>query len=56
MEHKSEHLTIGAFARAAGASVETIRFYQRKGLRREFNQLTRQQQRATSAQTHATTY
>lgn len=25
-------LTIGAFARAAGVNVETIRFYQRKGL------------------------
>ncbi|MBI3284105.1 MAG: Hg(II)-responsive transcriptional regulator [Burkholderiales bacterium] len=27
-----ENLTIGAFARAAGVNVETIRFYQRKGL------------------------
>lgn len=27
-----ESLTIGAFASAAGVSVETIRFYQRKGL------------------------
>ncbi len=27
-----ETLTIGAFARAAGVNVETIRFYQRKGL------------------------
>ena len=26
------HLGIGAFARAAGVNVETIRFYQRKGL------------------------
>lgn len=26
------HLTIGAFAEAAGVNVETIRFYQRKGL------------------------
>ncbi|HVR81452.1 MAG TPA: Hg(II)-responsive transcriptional regulator [Luteimonas sp.] len=26
------HLTIGAFAKAAGVNVETIRFYQRKGL------------------------
>lgn len=26
------HLTIGAFAKAAGINVETIRFYQRKGL------------------------
>ena len=28
----SEILTIGAFAKAAGVNVETIRFYQRKGL------------------------
>lgn len=27
-----ENLTIGVFARAAGVNVETIRFYQRKGL------------------------
>ena len=27
-----ESLTIGAFAKAAGVNVETIRFYQRKGL------------------------
>lgn len=27
-----ENLTIGAFAKAAGVSVETLRFYQRKGL------------------------
>jgi MerR family mercuric resistance operon transcriptional regulator len=27
-----EDLTIGAFAKAAGVNVETIRFYQRKGL------------------------
>lgn len=27
-----EHLTIGAFAAAGGVNVETIRFYQRKGL------------------------
>lgn len=32
METRHENLTIGAFARAAGVSVETIRFYQRKGL------------------------
>lgn len=32
MEKKLERLTIGAFANAAGVSVETIRFYQRKGL------------------------
>ena len=27
-----QNLTIGSFARAAGVNVETIRFYQRKGL------------------------
>lgn len=27
-----ENLTIGAFAKAAGVNVETIRFYQRRGL------------------------
>ncbi len=32
MENNLENLTIGAFARAAGVNVETIRFYQRKGL------------------------
>ncbi|WP_343685022.1 Hg(II)-responsive transcriptional regulator [Asticcacaulis sp.] len=32
MEKLSEALTIGAFAAAAGVTVETIRFYQRKGL------------------------
>lgn len=32
MENKLANLTIGAFARAAGVHVETIRFYQRKGL------------------------
>ena len=32
MENKLENLTIGAFAKAAGVNVETIRFYQRKGL------------------------
>ncbi|WP_354678898.1 Hg(II)-responsive transcriptional regulator [Cupriavidus plantarum] len=32
MENGSENLTIGAFAKAAGVNVETIRFYQRKGL------------------------
>lgn len=32
MSGKREPLTIGAFARAAGVNVETIRFYQRKGL------------------------
>jgi MerR family mercuric resistance operon transcriptional regulator len=32
MENRSEKLTIGTFANAAGVNVETIRFYQRKGL------------------------
>ncbi len=32
MEVQNHSLTIGAFARAAGVNVETIRFYQRKGL------------------------
>lgn len=32
MENKLQNLTIGAFAKAAGVNVETIRFYQRKGL------------------------
>lgn len=32
MENKLARLTIGAFACAAGVNVETIRFYQRKGL------------------------
>jgi MerR family mercuric resistance operon transcriptional regulator len=32
-----ENLTIGAFAKAAGVNVETIRFYQRKGLLLEPN-------------------
>lgn len=32
MEHSLENLTIGTFAKAAGVNVETIRFYQRKGL------------------------
>lgn len=32
MENTRENLTIGAFAKAAGINVETIRFYQRKGL------------------------
>jgi len=35
MENDRESLTIGAFANAAGVNVETIRFYQRKGLLRE---------------------
>jgi MerR family mercuric resistance operon transcriptional regulator len=32
MTSTPETLTIGAFAKAAGVNVETIRFYQRKGL------------------------
>lgn len=32
MENNLQNLTIGVFARAAGVNVETIRFYQRKGL------------------------
>lgn len=32
MANNFENLTIGAFAKAAGVNVETIRFYQRKGL------------------------
>ena len=32
MMNDPETLTIGAFAKAAGVNVETIRFYQRKGL------------------------
>lgn len=32
MENAQDNLTIGAFAKAAGVSVETIRFYQLKGL------------------------
>ena len=32
MSMSSESLTIGALAEAAGVNVETIRFYQRKGL------------------------
>jgi MerR family mercuric resistance operon transcriptional regulator len=35
MERELQNLTIGAFAAAAGVSVETIRFYQRKGLLHE---------------------
>jgi MerR family mercuric resistance operon transcriptional regulator len=35
MGDNPESLTIGAFAQAAGVNVETIRFYQRKGLLRE---------------------
>lgn len=32
MGHLENNVTIGAFAKAAGVGVETIRFYQRKGL------------------------
>lgn len=32
MAHTSDRFTIGAFAKAVGVNVETIRFYQRKGL------------------------
>lgn len=32
MENHLDNLTIGAFAKAAGVNVETIRFYQRKSL------------------------
>lgn len=32
MENEGKNLTIGAFAKAADVNVETIRFYQRKGL------------------------
>ena len=32
MENAQNNLTIGAFAKAAGVNVETIRFYQLKGL------------------------
>jgi MerR family mercuric resistance operon transcriptional regulator len=32
MKNTSKNLTIGAFAKAASVNVETIRFYQRKGL------------------------
>jgi len=32
LKHPTNSLTIGVFAQAAGVSVETIRFYQRKGL------------------------
>lgn len=32
MSESFSHLTIGAFAKAAGVNVETIRFYQRRGL------------------------
>ncbi|GAB4355388.1 MAG: Hg(II)-responsive transcriptional regulator [Immundisolibacter sp.] len=35
MNEKPKNLTIGAFAKAAGVHVETIRFYQHKGLLHE---------------------
>lgn len=35
MDKRANDLTIGVFAEAAGVNVETIRFYQRKGLLRE---------------------
>lgn len=35
MNSGAENLTIGAFAKAAEVNVETIRFYQRKGLLKE---------------------
>src|SRR5260370_16135106 len=37
MEKHLKNMTIGAFADAAGVNVETIRFYQRKGLLTEPN-------------------
>src|SRR6266568_6149871 len=37
MDNQLKNLTIGAFAKAAGVNVETIRFYQRKGLLPEPN-------------------
>lgn len=42
MENNLENLTIGVFAKAAGVNVETIRFYQRKGLLREPDKALRQ--------------
>ncbi|MDE3027342.1 MAG: Hg(II)-responsive transcriptional regulator [Paracoccaceae bacterium] len=35
MKTGSDGMTIGAFADAAGVNIETLRFYQRKGLLRE---------------------
>lgn len=32
MSHTTQNLSIGAFAKSAGVNVETIRFYQRRGL------------------------
>lgn len=37
MQNELEKLTIGAFAKNSGVNVETIRFYQRKGLLAEPN-------------------
>ena len=39
MQNILENLTIGTFAKAAGVNVETIRFYQRKGLLSEPDKL-----------------
>ncbi|MGC8520149.1 MAG: Hg(II)-responsive transcriptional regulator [Steroidobacteraceae bacterium] len=45
MTDRPESLTIGTFAKAAGVNVETIRFYQRRGLlpqpRRPYRSITR---------------
>ncbi len=35
MQQETDSYTIGALAQAAGVNVETVRFYQRKGLLRE---------------------
>lgn len=35
MQQEADSYTIGALAQAAGVNVETVRFYQRKGLLRE---------------------
>ena len=37
MENHLKNLTIGGFAKSSGVNVETIRFYQRKGLLPEPN-------------------
>lgn len=48
MSNDLDHLSIGAFAEAAGVNVETIRFYQRKGLlpepRRPYGSIRRYRQ------------
>jgi hypothetical protein len=45
MKDQPDHLPIGAFAAAAGVNIETIRFYQRKGLlprpRRSYGRIRR---------------